>query len=413
MSVTATMFELGKGMTLVPVDDSAGKGLPLGTVLHWGGNMGWAECDYCIVAAVPDTGFGGGYECFDIEHPDKNATLHRIEWHSVKREDDPAVWHSQHFFVTNVIHTPEQVKAYLEQHKAQRAAFDAAKAAEGAEAERLTEIGRRLWHELGFAGAEHIIIAEHEVDDSDIQTDYFSSHTSDTVVLARSEHGRDIFSELRKAALLIPETEHLGPGCDEWRVMLKSHPDNGRTWDGRLASASGKDTFTTEAEAQKVLTDALAQDEAQKQAVPFVPFCPKVPYGADVRMESVEHREKYSGGHGFYLAMDRHSGWQVRKVGVGNDGGCFIAIAKRHDHLLKKQETVQAASVAEKPSNVQVTENEEMNGVEIRFPSRPDEATLTLLKSHGWRWSRFSGCWYNRRTDETKAFAERIATCTK
>jgi hypothetical protein len=56
-----------------------------------------------------------------------------------------------------------------------------------------------------------------------------------------------------------------------------------------------------------------------------------------------------------------------------------------------------------------MTENEEKNGVEIRFPGKPAAAVLDSLKAAGWRWSRFSGCWYNRRTPETLSFARAIA----
>lgn len=57
----------------------------------------------------------------------------------------------------------------------------------------------------------------------------------------------------------------------------------------------------------------------------------------------------------------------------------------------------------------QVSENEEKNGVEIRFSAKPAAAVLDSLKVNGWRWSRFSGCWYAKRTPESLAFAKTIA----
>lgn len=56
-----------------------------------------------------------------------------------------------------------------------------------------------------------------------------------------------------------------------------------------------------------------------------------------------------------------------------------------------------------------ITRNEERNGIEIRFPSRPDDDVLAELKANGWRWSRFSACWYTRYSDEAQQFADRIA----
>ena len=59
--------------------------------------------------------------------------------------------------------------------------------------------------------------------------------------------------------------------------------------------------------------------------------------------------------------------------------------------------------------NVTVSENREKHGIEIRFAERPPAETLENLKAHGWRWSRFSGCWYTRASDEARTFAEEIA----
>lgn len=59
-----------------------------------------------------------------------------------------------------------------------------------------------------------------------------------------------------------------------------------------------------------------------------------------------------------------------------------------------------------------VSRNEAKNGIEIRFPSRPGDGVLARLKANGWRWSRFSGCWYNRDSEEARAFAEEIAAAS-
>lgn len=57
---------------------------------------------------------------------------------------------------------------------------------------------------------------------------------------------------------------------------------------------------------------------------------------------------------------------------------------------------------------VEVTENKEKGGIEIRFPSMPSEAIRNYMKSANWRWSRFSKCWYNRATDENRKVAAEI-----
>ena len=54
-------------------------------------------------------------------------------------------------------------------------------------------------------------------------------------------------------------------------------------------------------------------------------------------------------------------------------------------------------------------ENEQMNGVELRFGEKPDAETIGTLKRNGWRWAMRSRCWYIRRSPETLAFAKALA----
>lgn len=58
---------------------------------------------------------------------------------------------------------------------------------------------------------------------------------------------------------------------------------------------------------------------------------------------------------------------------------------------------------------VTVTENEERNGVEIRFASKPAESVRSALKANGFRWSKFQSLWYARRSPQTLAFAHKLA----
>jgi hypothetical protein len=60
-------------------------------------------------------------------------------------------------------------------------------------------------------------------------------------------------------------------------------------------------------------------------------------------------------------------------------------------------------------TGVDVCQNEEKDGVELRFPSRPDQDILETLKARGWRWSRFAKCWYHKRNAEAIEFANNLA----
>lgn len=57
--------------------------------------------------------------------------------------------------------------------------------------------------------AQSVIVAELEEDAGDTMTDYFATRTTRTIILGFSKHNRDIFSELRKAALNHPDTASL------------------------------------------------------------------------------------------------------------------------------------------------------------------------------------------------------------
>ena len=59
------------------------------------------------------------------------------------------------------------------------------------------------------AWAKSALFAEHEIDNCDLYTDYFSTKVTRRVFLAWSAHTRDLFSEMRKAAGLFSETAHL------------------------------------------------------------------------------------------------------------------------------------------------------------------------------------------------------------
>ena len=55
-----------------------------------------------------------------------------------------------------------------------------------------------------------------------------------------------------------------------------------------------------------------------------------------------------------------------------------------------------------------ITINEELNGIEIAFDSKPDAATLDALKAAGFRWHKVKKLWYAKNTPERMTLAETI-----
>lgn len=71
-----------------------------------------------------------------------------------------------------------------------------------------------------------------------------------------------------------------------------------------------------------------------------------------------------------------------------------------------------APAVASEPviaEGVTISENEEKNGIEIRFAAKPSPDVLARVKAAGFRWSKFQSLWYAKRTPETRAFAATLA----
>lgn len=65
------------------------------------------------------------------------------------------------------------------------------------------------------ADAVAVIVAELEQDESDSMSDYFNARTTRRIILGFSRHKRDLFPELRKAALNHPETAHLATAPED------------------------------------------------------------------------------------------------------------------------------------------------------------------------------------------------------
>ena len=140
------------------------------------------------------------------------------------------------------------------------------------------------------------------------------------------------------------------------------------------------------------------------------------------------HTEKYSMGHGNYLeskgAFELPTELQGLRHRYGSDGEVTHAhweitfqsayrVPMTLDAIAGYGKTDNDPSKAQATplsvTDVTISENTEKDGIEIRFPSKPAAAVLESLKTNGWRWSRFSSCWYTRRTESARQFAAALS----
>lgn len=56
--------------------------------------------------------------------------------------------------------------------------------------------------------------------------------------------------------------------------------------------------------------------------------------------------------------------------------------------------------------DVKVVENYPENRLQLFFDCKPDQSLRDELKKHGFRWSRFNGCWQSYLNNSAKSFVK-------
>ena len=108
------IYEMGPhGLVRVDVPSNSVKNnLTPGTVLHWGGNMGFPSQDFAVIKRLQFERRGGEvyYDCLGLT----TFEAHRVEGMHIKAETDPSVWHGQHFFLTPRVISGDEVLELIE-----------------------------------------------------------------------------------------------------------------------------------------------------------------------------------------------------------------------------------------------------------------------------------------------------------
>lgn len=176
--------------------------------------------------------------------------------------------------------------------------------------------GKDLFDKHMPKGTKSVIIAEQMQNESDSMTDYFHGSSIRKVVLSFSSHTKNLFSEMRKAADKFEPTHHLGTNKGSFKATLlnsEDHNDN-RNYKNCEVRDYHFDGIKTSTEFN---TKAAAEDY-----ISTLPDPPVIRIDGNefttrwgvVEGYSIEHKENYSGGGGYYLGTHRYSGWQINKV---------------------------------------------------------------------------------------------------
>ena len=327
MSNVAYMMDFKAGK-LVPIKTD---GLKVGQVVSYG-DMRNDRKKFIVVSSGPDERFSHGQKCVAVDGSHyTEVSISSIEgpggWHAEK--DDP--WTAEQ--IADLCAKTDKIIA-LERENRELKAAQIARTHAAAKTKGTGKVP---------AWATHIIVANRVKDESDLMTDYFAHSTQESIILAFSKHGKDNFAEMRKAAATFEPTKHLGPNCDEYTARVVFSVDvpfdkchNGSYskgsyshWHHELDGLDGR-KFSTKAEAE-----AFVASQPKPDDLGFEGFIATFEW--EIGFRSVEHREKYSMGHGYYLKKGWRdsNGWEVNKRSIGNETETMIGLGKVGPALFK------------------------------------------------------------------------------
>lgn len=332
-----SIYSLNEGMKRVDVAENHVKNsLPVGTVLHLNG---YNDPDYVIVKnqGINERFPEYGTRYLVVNPEDYNQSVKdafNLKPLAEKKDNRIQV------YITEEIKTPDEVLTLWEKSEAKMARMKEAQTKANTEADRLEALGRELFKKHIPETAKALIIACYDINESDIQSDYFAHRSQGLVILGYSLHTKDLFSEMRKYAEKLPETKHLGisKGHFEARVIIAddiysngSYYNKGQysRWH-REIEQDGKGNiivFSTKKEAEDYILSKGRPDS--------ITFDGKlISFDWSIEEEELEHREKWSMGSGYYLkdGYSNSTGWTVskqRKYHSDWNIEVYIALAKR------------------------------------------------------------------------------------
>jgi len=178
------------------------KEVEIGTVLHWGGNMGFPATDYVVADVIEGHG-SKIYRAINLE----TGEWHHIEAFNIKDPTDE-VWHKQWYFTTDKRIDGEELVEMIKRADGINAAKEEEYRRKEEERNRMIEKGRTIVEAQPFE-VKAVIMAYYTRDESDAMYDYFGHSDVVGVCLGFSKTTRRNFNEMRKFAAKFGPTKHL------------------------------------------------------------------------------------------------------------------------------------------------------------------------------------------------------------
>jgi hypothetical protein len=129
---------------------------------------------------------------------------YELKWISEKKDD-----RIQTYILDETI-PADEVKVIYEKAVAKKEEKDRLQKQVAEEHTHKIELGKQLFEQGKPDYAKAVIIASREIDDCELMTDYFNTKEDPFFIIGWSKHTKDLFSEMRKAAILsgMPELSH-------------------------------------------------------------------------------------------------------------------------------------------------------------------------------------------------------------
>jgi len=149
---------------------------------------------------------------------------------------------------------------------------------------------------------------------------------------------------------------------DNAMSKLSEHKNKAEYYNDRAEAAEENDTISSDdPEAIKKLKGKLARLEFQRENIKE--------YNKIARKSGTPPYEAY---------ILQNLGQNIRSVKLR------IESLEEIDKIEESKETI---------NNITIEINKDENRVQMFFPGKPDKDTRTLLKSRGFHWSSYNGCW--------------------